>query len=225
MPAFYLREAEDRGDRYLATNLRFTNTYWLLQDDPDRAASEAEAGRIAWSKQGFHLQHFLGIVARGQVALYRGEGEAGHARLVAESPRVARSLTLRMQVAQEYYSVNLRARSALGAAEASPERRALLREADRGAAMIEAERMAWADPLAALVRAGAARLRGDDVRAGPGSTRRSAASTPPDSPSRKRRRSAAAVASSGATRAAPRRRWPNNGCAIRVSSAPIASPR
>ena len=58
-------EAEDRGDRYVVTNLRtgFANAAWLLQDDPERAAAEAEAGMGSWSKQGFHFQHFLDFPA------------------------------------------------------------------------------------------------------------------------------------------------------------------
>jgi hypothetical protein len=162
----YLREAEDRGDRYLATNLRtcFTNAYWLLRDDAEGAQREADAGMGSWSKEDFHLQHFFDFIARGQLALYRGDGAAGHAQLVREWPRLARSLTLRMQVAR-IFSTHLRARTALAAAAGSRSPRALLREVDRAASRVESERMAWADPLAALARAGAAHLRGDDVRA------------------------------------------------------------
>jgi eukaryotic-like serine/threonine-protein kinase len=162
----YLREAEDRGDRFLVTNLStgFTNAYWLLLDEPDRAAAEAEAGMGSWSKQGFHLQHFQDFLARSHIALYRGDGAAGHARLVQEWPRLARSLMLRMQLAR-VFSLDLRARTALAAAAESRSPRALLREIDRAADRIESERMAWADPLAALARAGSAHLRGDDTRA------------------------------------------------------------
>ena len=162
----YLREAADRGDRFLITNLStgFNNAYWLLSDDPDRAASEAEAGMGAWSKEGFHIQHFQDFLARGHIALYRGDGASAHARLVSEWPRLARSLTLRLQLVR-IFSVQLRARTALAAALESRSPRALLREVDRDASRIVAERMAWADPLAALVRAGAAHLRGDDALA------------------------------------------------------------
>ncbi len=162
----YLREAEDRGDRYLATNLRtcFSNAYWLLHDDAAGAEREADAGMGAWSKQGFHLQHFFDFIARGQLALYRGDGPRGHARVVDEWPRLVRSLTLRMQVAR-VFSVHLRARTALAAAAGSRSPRALLREVDRAASRLESERMLWADPLAALARAGAENLRGDHPRA------------------------------------------------------------
>jgi len=162
----YLREAEDRGDRFLITNLStgFNNAYWLLQDDPDRASSEAETGMGSWSKEGFHLQHFQDFLARGHITLYRGDGTAAHARLVSEWPRLARSLTLRLQLVR-IFSVQLRARTALAAAAESGSPRALLREVDRAADRITSERMAWADPLADLVRAGAAHLRGDDTRA------------------------------------------------------------
>jgi eukaryotic-like serine/threonine-protein kinase len=164
--AFYRREAEERGDRYLVTNLRtgFANAAWLLQDDPERAAAEAEAGMGSWSKQGFHFQHFLDFLARAHIGLYRGDGEMGHARLLQDWPRLTRSLTLRMQVAR-IFSVHLRARTALAGAAESRSPRALLLEADRSAAQLEGERMEWALPFAALTRAAAAHLRGDDARA------------------------------------------------------------
>ena len=162
----YLREAEDRGDRYLGTNLRtcFTNSYWLLRDDPDGAEREANAAMGSWSKAGFHLQHFFDLFARGQLALYRGDGAAGHEHLVRTWPLLARSLTLRVQVAR-IFGTHLRARTALAAAAGSRSPRALLREVDRAASRLESEHMAWADPLAALARAGAASLRGDEERA------------------------------------------------------------
>lgn len=164
--ALYRREAEDRGDRYLVTNLStgFGNASWLLQDDPGRAAAEAEAGMGSWSKEGFHFQHFLAFLARGHIGLYRGDGEAGHARLVHEWPRLTRSLNLRMQVAR-IFSTHLRGRAALAGAASSRSPRALLRDADRAAHQLESERMEWALPFAALTRAAAAHLRGDDTRA------------------------------------------------------------
>ena len=164
--SLYRREAEDRGDRYLATNLRtgLANASWLLQDDPERAAAEAEAGMGSWSKQGFHFQHFLDFLARGHIGLYRGDGEMGHARLVQDWPRLTTSLTLRTQVAR-IFSFHLRARTALAAAVESRSPRALLHEADRAASRLEGERMEWALPFAALTRAAAAHLRGDDIGA------------------------------------------------------------
>jgi eukaryotic-like serine/threonine-protein kinase len=164
--ALYRREAEDRGDRYLVTNLNtgFGNATWLLEDEPDRAAAEAEAGMGSWSKEGFHFQHFLDFLARGHIGLYRGDGEAGHARLVSEWPRLTRSLNLRMQVAR-IFSTHLRGRAALAGALTSRSPRALLRDADRAANQLESERMEWARPFAALTRAAAAHLRGDDDRA------------------------------------------------------------
>ena len=164
--SLYRREAEDRGDRYLVTNLRtgFANITWLLQDDPERAAAEAEAGMGSWSKQGFHFQHFLDFLARGHIGLYRGDGEMGHARLVQDWPRLTRSLTLRMQVAR-IFSLHLRARTAIAGAAESRSPRGLLHEADRAASKLEGERMEWALPFAALTRAAAAHLRGDDTRA------------------------------------------------------------
>ncbi|MEP7122990.1 MAG: AAA family ATPase [Byssovorax sp.] len=162
----YLRDAEARGDRYSATNLRtlIANAYWLLRDDPEGAEREAAAVMGSWSNAGFHLQHFFDLLARSHLALYRGDGAAAHAHLVSVWPRLARSLVLRAQTAR-VFGAHLRARTALAAAAGSRSPRALLREVDRAADRIEAEHMIWADPLAALARAGAAGLHGDAERA------------------------------------------------------------
>ena len=50
LPA-YLREAEERGDRYFATNLRsaFTNSDWLLRGHPAEARRLAEESIGGWS--------------------------------------------------------------------------------------------------------------------------------------------------------------------------------
>ncbi len=82
-----LREAEERGDRYLAANLRTSlgNTYWLLfDDDPARARSEADRAMAAWSqREGFHLQHLLDAEARLLADLYSGDPASAHRRIRA----------------------------------------------------------------------------------------------------------------------------------------------
>jgi hypothetical protein len=155
-----LREADERGDRYFATQLRtcFSNAYWLARGEPDVAEAEVEASMRSWSKADFHLQHFLEIVARAQILLYRGDG-AGALRLVdAAYPALVRSLTLEMAVAR-VFTHHLRGRAALASRS-----RADLGVAERSARAIERERADWGAPLAALLRAGVAAKRGEGAR-------------------------------------------------------------
>jgi hypothetical protein len=163
-----IREAEERGDRYLATNLRsyFTNAHWLVQGDPAAARREAAQAIEGWSKAGFHLQHLHDLVARAQIALYEGDPDEAY-RVLAESwAKLEASLSLRMQVAR-IYATHLRARAALGCAAASKARRpALLAEVRRAAEALDGEHAAWAKPLADALRAGAAAIRGDAETAG-----------------------------------------------------------
>jgi hypothetical protein len=167
-----IREAEERGDRYVATNLRsyFTNAHWLLQGDPAGARREAAQAIEGWSKAGFHLQHLHDVVARGQIALYEGDPAEAHAVLGGSWSRLASSLSLRLQTAR-VYAVHLRARAALAlAAEARgplglARRASLLLEASRAARALDGEGAPWAAHLAELLRGGAAAVMGRDEAA------------------------------------------------------------
>jgi hypothetical protein len=158
----HVREADERGDRYLATNLRtfLTNAYWLIQDNPEGALCEVDAAMGSWSNVSFHMQHFFAFIARGQIFVYRGDGEDGYRYVAGTWSSLQRSLILRMQMAR-ILSVDLRGRTALAAAEACPNRTHFLQQATRAAAKIEGERMPWADPLATMLRAGVAAQEGD----------------------------------------------------------------
>ncbi len=158
----YLRDAERRGDRYLITNLRsaHSNAYWLALGDPAAAEREAAEAIREWSTSTFHLQDYFDLVARAHIDLYRGEGEGAHRRFVERWPDLRRSMTLRIQAAR-ITMTHLRAAAAVAAARSSPAAPALLREADRTAGALDGERMPWARPLAASVRAAARFARGD----------------------------------------------------------------
>jgi hypothetical protein len=158
----HLHEAEERGDRYLATNLRtcFTNAYWLIQDNPEAARSEADAGIERWSTEGFQLPHFFDFIARGQIFLYEGEGEIGHSYVTEAWERLSASLTLRMQVAR-ISSLHLLGRMALAVARGRSDPAPFLKQAREAAEKLSAEQIPWAEPLAAMIRAGALTIEGD----------------------------------------------------------------
>lgn len=163
LPA-YLREAEERGDRYFATNLRsaFTNSDWILRGHPAEARRLAEESIGGWSREGYHLQHFYDLIARAHLELYAGDGAAAHRYLTERWAALERSLTLRIQLVRVFME-HLRAHAALAAARGLPASRArdLLRQAARSARWIEGERLPWGDPLAAVIRAALARGAGE----------------------------------------------------------------
>jgi serine/threonine protein kinase len=162
----HLREADERGDRYLAAHLRsgFSNTFWLLRDDPTEALHQTDDAIQNWSQAGFHLQHFYDMLARAHIDLYRGNEEAAHRYVTARWGDLDASLHLRVQLVR-IVAIHLRARTALAAAQVSPEQGTLLDLALKDARELEREEMPWAAPLAALVRAEVASSRGDTDKA------------------------------------------------------------
>ena len=114
-----------------------------------------------WSKAGAVAHDWFGLTAEMQLDLYERQGRSARARIVPGWRALERSLILRVQNVR-IEAWHLRARAALAAAAESPdERPRLLREAGRDARRIRKEKMAWSDPLADLILAGVAALRGD----------------------------------------------------------------
>jgi len=162
-----LREAEERGDRYAATSLRigFSTLYWLAADDAEGARRELREAMSAWSQEGFQVQHYYATHSEVQIDLYRGDGAAAERRLDEHARAIERSMLLRVQ-ATRLENWCLRARASLAAAEqggAGVEER--VRRAERDARRMTSEPSTWAGPLAELIRAGCAQLRGRDDRA------------------------------------------------------------
>jgi hypothetical protein len=90
-----------------------------------------------------------------QIDLYQGEGSAAWERVTVHWPALARSYLLRVQQVR-IFLLHLRARAALAAAPAAAEPGALLTAAERDARLLRRERIAWAEALAQLIRAGVA---------------------------------------------------------------------
>jgi hypothetical protein len=154
-----LHEAEERGDLYAATDLEtgLPNLVWLAADDPEEARHHADEAMRRWSRDGFHRQHAYDLLAQGQIDLYLGNSRAVLARLRERWPALDRSFLLRVQVIR-ILLLHLRARAAVAAAHDGEA--AALHDAERDAARLAREDAAWAVPLAALVRAGVAAVRG-----------------------------------------------------------------
>jgi eukaryotic-like serine/threonine-protein kinase len=163
-----VRDAQERGDRYFATNIvLFSHYVNLAADDPQKMTEEIEAAMHGWSHAGFHVQHMWHLRAGVENAIYEGRGMLGWTRLAQSWRAASGSLVARVQftgiVLQE-----LRGRAALAAASeaTSPRERArFLDIADRAAKRVDQQRTEWGLVLSQLLRAGTAYFRGRQEKA------------------------------------------------------------
>jgi tetratricopeptide (TPR) repeat protein len=163
-----IADVDARSDVYGSIGLRagIPNLCWLAADAPDRARREADGAIARWPDAAFHIQHYLHLLAVSHVDLYRGDPWAAWDRLEAAWPRVRRSGLLRISSARVDL-LALRGKVALAAAtshgprEAGRAARRLLRITDAAARRLAREPAAPARALAALLRVGVARARGD----------------------------------------------------------------
>jgi eukaryotic-like serine/threonine-protein kinase len=162
----YLAEEERRGDLFGVYGMRtgFPNAVWLVVDDPETAQSECERGANSLSLLlDFSLEHYLEVMARTHIDLYRGNHSASHRRVSALWPRLKRSKLLRIQWLRAD-ALFLRGRAALAAASAGSkesERTRFLAEVDRARRQLEQQPFLGASAQANLLAAGQARVRGD----------------------------------------------------------------
>jgi serine/threonine protein kinase len=162
-----LKEARERGDRYLMTNLNtfLISTLRLAADDPEGAEAELRQVMGQWSRQGFHVQHNEGFGAEVQIRLYRGD-RAGAWDFIATryAPSLARSYLKRLQKIR-IFLYERRARCALAAAVQAAHPGPLLDAAKRDARRLQREGMAWSRALSMPILAGIAAARGDTSKA------------------------------------------------------------
>jgi hypothetical protein len=153
------REAAGRGDVAAQTTWRlFGNLVWLAADNVDGARRDLHEAMAQWPVRGFHLRHYQSLFAEVQIDLYRRDAGRAWDRLQSHWPALASSGFLRLQTIR-IEMVELHGRCALAATRGAT--RALLRQVEHDARQIEREHMAWSDPLAQLLRAQVAVLRGD----------------------------------------------------------------
>jgi hypothetical protein len=163
----HLQGTIDRGDLYGSVNLRigFANLRWLCADDPKSARRDVSDAMGEWSKQGVHMEHFYELFALTNVDLYEGRGADALARFDQRWPALRRSfLPWRIQSIRIYCRW-MHGRAALASAGDDGASREAARMAIADARRIEREAMPWSDPLAKLLRAGAAARTDDDARA------------------------------------------------------------
>jgi hypothetical protein len=162
-----LKEALERGDRHMVTNLNtfLMSTLRLAADDPAGAEEELRSALGQWTQRGFHVQHNEWYGAEVQIRLYRGDGQGAQAFLTTQyAPSLARSHLQRLQKIRVFFC-DCRARCALAAALEAADPATLLYAAERDARRLNREGMAWSRALSIPIRAGVAAARGDKSRA------------------------------------------------------------
>jgi len=159
-----LSTALEQGNLFAATDLRTRlNIIWLAADDPVRARDEVISAMTTWPRKGFHLQHYSSLVALAQIEMYTGDYEVAWKHIEGQIKALEKSMLLRIQ-GLRIDALHIRARLAVASATGD-QRERHLRLAERLAAKIESEEMAYANPFATMIRAGIARRRSDDKRA------------------------------------------------------------
>ena len=168
-----LGEAEGRGSRLRAAFLRTgfcSHVAWLAADNAETARQELEIGLKGWRRSDrFDYLRLWVRGARTDIALYSGEGPVASEDVGKELRASARALERFIQMGF-IRGIDSRARRRLAMAGQTGdpvERRDLLHGAEGHASAIMRERTHWGDPLALLLRAGAAATRGESSRAVP----------------------------------------------------------
>jgi hypothetical protein len=157
-----LKEAQERGDLYL---LVMTGAYIrpilrLAADEVEGAEEELTEVLGQWTRQGFHVQHLVGLLRRIDISLYREDAARALQRAAELWSSFTGSLLSRVQHIR-VLACHFRARSALALAASAPNAAPLLATAARDARQLERERVPWAAAFARLIRAGVAACRGD----------------------------------------------------------------
>ena len=164
----FLSSARERGNRLAGFYCRsgFANAVWLAADDVAGAERNLEEAVREWHQEEFGIPHYWTIVARSHIRLYRGERELAWDGVMRGWPGLAASVLLRIQGVRINMH-DLRARCALAAAAGGADRAPLLALAERDVKRLERERLAWADALALLLRAGLSAARGEAADVAP----------------------------------------------------------
>lgn len=153
-----LREAEERGDLYTQThlNLGVAPRLLLAKDQPEQATLTIQRTLPPRSQRAFHLQHYIELINRGEIALYLETPFPFWRYLLEQWAELRRSLFLRIQF-NRIELHHLRGRCALACAIQQPlrQRETFLKEARRCAKIILKEGTRWGSPWALHLLAGA----------------------------------------------------------------------
>ncbi len=157
----FLREAEERNDLYSATNLStgLCIMSWLARDEAAEGRRIGYEAIRRWSHRGYHLQHYWEFLGRAQAVLYLGEVDEANRILAEDWPRFEHSVITGIPLVN-IEANSFRGRCALLSSTEAREPEKLRRLAEKAARKIEKWNTAYGTPMALLIRAGAAALRG-----------------------------------------------------------------
>ena len=158
-----LHDAEERGDRFLATSVRTSIVPFLslAADQPMEARYEGARAAHEWSSTGFHKPHFDFLFYDAQIDLYLGEAKNARARIARSWPAVRASMLTKNQSVR-IVAFDVRARCAIAAASTAhgQAREGMLRDAERDMRRVRREIAPWSRGWADLLAAGIAAVRG-----------------------------------------------------------------
>lgn len=166
-----LKDANERGDLYSESTLRSSVAWFmrLAQGKVDEAEAELRWSRERWSQEGVHLQHFMQLTGRVEIALYRGDGVAAWDDMVTTWPPLIRQKWLRFVEITRCEAWHLRCRAALAAVvvlgPGSPRGRKLLKQLRKFVKKLDKQTHLWGRPWTRLIKAGLASLDGDKNQA------------------------------------------------------------
>ncbi|HLK36738.1 MAG TPA: hypothetical protein VKU41_08295, partial [Polyangiaceae bacterium] len=158
-----LADAEQRGDLYVAVNLRTRAIagVCLAQDEPEDARRQIHESLAQWSHSGFLVQHWQAMIYEVEIDLYLGDGKRAYERLHKDLPALRSSFLLSLQVIRALTTFG-RGRCAVARMEAEPRRRKpLLAEARRALRSLRREGLPWTESLATMLSAIVANASGD----------------------------------------------------------------
>jgi tRNA A-37 threonylcarbamoyl transferase component Bud32/tetratricopeptide (TPR) repeat protein len=164
---FELRqESQQRGNRYLSTNIRVVAGLFchLMDDEPEKMRAELLQVLNELPRAGSPVPHYSGLLLEAVCGLYQGKGRATLYDTAAAGTATTRSILLRVQW-YRIMTLQTRACIALQAATLSGESRLPLRVAEGNAARLEREKAGWSLALASLIRAGCQSIRRNPSRA------------------------------------------------------------
>ncbi|HVH66262.1 MAG TPA: AAA family ATPase [Gemmatimonadales bacterium] len=158
----FFDRARERGNLFAGYIFRsgFSNLTWLAADDVAGAERALEEAVREWQQEEFGIPHYLAMLARCNIQLYRGRPDRAWEIVTGAWPGLARSVLLRIQGIR-INTRDLHARCALAASggSAAP----LVAAAARDMRLLEAERLPWSDALSLLLRAQLAAARGEET--------------------------------------------------------------
>jgi eukaryotic-like serine/threonine-protein kinase len=159
----HLATAHEHGNLLAAATLSLglPSLAWLAEDRPDLALARADDAMALWSHHaGFHTQHYMNLVSRVQVDLYRADGARAWARVQDTWPEVKRAQMLRPQHVR-IDATFLRARAGLAALASAQKPGAIRRRVRADIRALRSEDAPWASILADTIAGALAQHEGD----------------------------------------------------------------